>query len=370
MESATAKPAGGDHYGPGHPHRQIDLDRGFPSAPQNLASRLVDFFSRLDQVGSDLVPRSIHQFERAHPSSVGSIQLATVCDSLVRAGMLVRGQDRPISTDNQPGRQFISSPLSNAYYCYKHPDSELAYGTPDHVAFGFPFVRKKFGPSVVAITGTSRQSGDLSIGTGFWFEHPSMAGPALVTAKHCIMDISNIRIESGKAVPDTISIHSNDHLDLAVLEYSELTVEHPRLRLGAAQDLDEVLVIGFPPVPRFDSTQLAETGAVAALQKSTVGEIASGDAPAYLERLSMILATTRTKGGSSGGPMINALGYVVGVVTANPADAGDDDDMGYTVALPSRYVEELLADPVRLEVLPCPEPGRFSVDGPVDSDLA
>jgi S1-C subfamily serine protease len=58
-----------------------------------------------------------------------------------------------------------------------------------------------------------------------------------------------------------------------------------------------------------------------------------------------MLLTCPIKGGNSGGPIINELGEVVGVITDLPYSEGNQsmyDNFGYGCATPIEYIDDLI----------------------------
>ena len=124
----------------------------------------------------------------------------------------------------------------------------------------------------------------------------------------------------------------------------------PAFMIGEPAVLDDVLVMGYPPVSGFNAIQTAETATVGAYQKASTGQVIGADTP-YMLQLDFFLINARVKGGNSGGPVINNGGQVIGVVVKLPFDSQSDsnnpryDLMGYGVCLPSKYIEQLINNP-------------------------
>jgi S1-C subfamily serine protease len=58
-----------------------------------------------------------------------------------------------------------------------------------------------------------------------------------------------------------------------------------------------------------------------------------------------MLITAKIRGGNSGGPVINSNGRFVGIACQAPnyeGDIVDYDDLGYGIAVPVKYLNELI----------------------------
>lgn len=222
------------------------------------------------------------------------------------------------------------------------PPEDQAYGAWTYEIDGFPKIRSDFSDSVLSIV-VENSNGDSDIGSAFMLE-----GNRVVTAKHCVDNMNEIRIGdwgNRKGQLQHIFVSQDDSLDLAVLKFDGPVFGSKEFLLDEAKTLDEVLAMGYPPIPGFQKVQVAETAKVAAIQKATVGDIVADDAEPYLGgKYSNLLVSARIKGGNSGGPIINKFGKVVGIAEMLPADAqGQADQLGFAVAICSSELKKLLA---------------------------
>lgn len=248
-------------------------------------------------------------------------------------------------------------PVENKYIAVPHTvssapeelEKNLEYGYYDFKYRGFVYTRDYFVNSILAIDGI-RTDGEPDIGTAFYIGEKKF-----VTAAHCIKDYLKFRLLKPDGSQFTLKEvwfangYDTNAYDLAVIIVDD-EIEIPEFELADPAILDDVLVIGYPPISGFNAIQTAETATVGAYQKSSTGQVVGTDR-SYLLPLDFFLINARVKGGNSGGPVINNMGYVVGVVVKLPFDNQSDsnspryDLMGYGVCLPSKYIRQLMDTP-------------------------
>ncbi len=188
-----------------------------------------------------------------------------------------------------------------------------AYGIFEFLVFGFPLIRNHFEKSVLPLDVTL-QGGGHSIGSGFLID-----SNRFVTAAHCVKGkgIETIQIPGwnpATAKLNSIYIPTDKNIDLAVLTFdADPFPDAPKFKMQSFNVLDEVLSMGYPPIPGFENFLVSETGRVAAYLKSTVGQVVTR-AESFLDRQDKILISARVKGGNSGGPVVSKTGEVIGVV--------------------------------------------------------
>lgn len=230
---------------------------------------------------------------------------------------------------------------------------ELDYGIYDFKYRGFTYTYHYFKESVVPIVGKNA-NGDDDNGTAYY-----IGENRFVTAAHCVDGLERFNLLKPDGTPYALRAvlfaagqNHNDY-DLAVIVTDEVPVCQP-LWLGDPATLDDVLVMGYPPIPGLNPVLTAETATVATSdkfqRKAVVGQVVA-EAGTYFNHLNYFLISARVKGGNSGSPVINSEGRVVGTVIQLPFDSDGGfggkrfDIMGFGVCLPSKYVDGLLANP-------------------------
>jgi serine protease Do len=238
--------------------------------------------------------------------------------------------------------------FGHRYYSnYLPSHEETFYGTYDFVAFGFSLVRSEFERSVFPFVITT-DTDDPAIGTAFL-----ISGGRILTASHCIKagyraSIPGIDLKRLRA----ILAPSDDRKDLAALVFDEDPApDRKPFNIGTAVMLDEVMTMGYPPVPGFHSVLIAETARLAGYLHSTTGQLIA-QYEAYMDRQDYLLISARVKGGSSGGPVLNKRGEVVGLIANAPSsDSSEIDALGFGIAVPSPAILQFLSDVQRKENL-------------------
>ena len=252
-------------------------------------------------------------------------------------------------------------PWLNEYFCVNEVNTtnpnqflrELDYGTYDFKYRGLTLVYEHFKDSIVPITGITHK-GKEDLGTAYYIGEGQF-----VTAAHCItgFDRFNVLLHDETRLPITKVAFAKGqdlvHYDLAII-FTDAQISYPALWLADPEILDNVLTMGYPPVPCFDLIKVAETASVGTIisggQKSVVGQVvAPGNS--YMSPLDYFLINSRVKGGNSGGPVINEEGKVIGTIVETPfdsaggSDTGRYDIMGFGICLPSKYITQLMANP-------------------------
>lgn len=301
-----------------------------------IAGDMVQFFATLDvHEGADgkvAYPRSLAAFLKAHPQHKGYYtrphELLAMARQLENSILCGGG-----STKGAP-------PLNLCFYSLKHTEAQLRYGQFEFLALGFRHIREHFAGAVHSIIATMK-SGDPSIGTAF-----SLEDGRVLTARHCIEEPESIELpgwEPTKAPLTSVHVAADSKVDLAILTFDKNPFPGAngfRMR-GGVSILEEVMAMGYPPIARFKK-----------FLSTTTGQVAAEEVP-YGEKAVHILTTARTRGGSSGGPLVNRCGLVVGLITGTPLEMAASsehgarpNDMGYSCALHAGEVEAVYMDVV------------------------
>lgn len=192
------------------------------------------------------------------------------------------------------------------------------------LVYGFQYIYKICKSKVLPIVVKKIEKDKEHIGTCF----KSIYG--IVTAKHCIDGYDFISIDGYDLKNAGIILHND--VDLALIiptNYNFLE----GLLLGKYNVLDDVIALGYPSISGFTQFLNGTVGSITAIEKS------------YLSHGNLMLLTCPIKGGNSGGPIINELGEVVGVITDLPYSEGNQsmyDNFGYGCATPIEYIDDLI----------------------------
>jgi S1-C subfamily serine protease len=188
--------------------------------------------------------------------------------------------------------------------------------TGAQVVFNTAELVKKINPSVVLIKGSV--GGGYKLGSGFIISGDG----EIVTNVHVLKDIKMgaVRLASGD-VYDVFSVLAFDERrDLAIIKISGFDL--PSLELGNSNTIqpgEPVLLVGSP---------LGLEGTISSGLVSAVREIGG---------VKLIQTDSAASPGSSGGPLVNARGEVIGVLRSKVEDA---ENLNF--AVPSNYVSAML----------------------------
>jgi S1-C subfamily serine protease len=180
-------------------------------------------------------------------------------------------------------------------------------------------------PSVVRVRAGSDSVDERAIGSGV-----VVVGSGLIlTNLHVVSGASRITVVFANGEKSEASIVSaQPENDLAVIKAAVLPDDLKPATLGSSQGLaegDDVIAVGFP----FGIGPSVSSGVVSGLgreYRSGAGERALTD---------LIQFDAAVNPGSSGGPLVNAAGEVVGIVTAilSPKEQGTFAGIGFAVPI-------------------------------------
>ncbi len=187
-----------------------------------------------------------------------------------------------------------------------------------------PEIVKEASRSVVVVTVHDAKGDDLALGSGFFVT----ADGFLVTNFHVIDGASSASVETADGdIYDAVFVADSDkRKDLVVLKIKALNL--PISRLGDSDNIavgQHVIAIGNP---------------LGVLPGSVSDGIVS--AVRQLEGYKVIQTTAPISPGSSGGPLLNDLGQVVGITE------GGFKGQNLNIAIPINYLKPLLPS-VRLD---------------------
>ena len=199
---------------------------------------------------------------------------------------------------------------------------------------GFPSIVGKYSNSVLKIT-VQDEKGDFHIGTGFLVgsRHGERKIALLITNKH-VAECENLEIisnESKSIKYNRVVFSKNKDLAAIVLDNPPTS---PLFRLfEQANLLDEVVSIGYPNIATTtEAYQVAHKGEINSIIKDRYGD-------------EFILFSAKTAPGNSGGPLINDIGFVVGIVSRDFFYSGaliEKGQLPYHAAIPSRDIQIFL----------------------------
>ena len=148
-------------------------------------------------------------------------------------------------------------------------------------------------------------------------------------------------------VNSLVYISENEWVDTAFIKTGR--VEEPFIYCDEGKILQEVLVMGYPKVPTFNAFLTSEKAVISSKAGSritpTKGYI-TAYANEYLAKIEAMLITAKIRGGNSGGSVINQNECLVGIACQLPnyyGEIGDYDDLGYGIAVPSKYLKEIVS---------------------------
>jgi hypothetical protein len=203
------------------------------------------------------------------------------------------------------------------------------------VIFGFNYIVQKYQESIFKIvvkTGNKDSDRDFNIGTGFllnWQTPDNTCWSVIITNEHVA------KYEDGLQI-----IHRNNQVEswkkIVISPHHDLDL--PSFHLSPdSKVLDEIVIVGYPRVPTaVDAYQLVHKGEINCFLTD-------------FWKKDYFLFSAKTSPGNSGGPVINNMGMVAGVVTQQLFEQGAFEKNGqlpYFAAAPSPDILNFLNDSV------------------------
>jgi hypothetical protein len=184
-----------------------------------------------------------------------------------------------------------------------------AVGILSSYADSIPQIVEKAKPATVRIVALDEDWAQIKSGTGFFIS----ADGLIVTNNHVIQGAAHLvaRTNEGATFEFQRIYAQPQGIDLAILKFSADGV--PFLKLGKSSDAEEgqhVIVIGSP--------------------EGLQGTVSEGIISAFRENRSMIQITAPISHGSSGSPVLDETGQVIGVATLIAAEG---QNLGFAIAV-------------------------------------
>ncbi len=240
--------------------------------------------------------------------AVGVLLLAVLglCAALIETNLRISG--RPDLSSKQVGG--IASKRADTAV------SQLQSRSPPAVQ-----AYRSVAPAFVVVQSDGGAAGTGELGSGVIID----AKGDILTALHVVRGASTIRVSFANGSTATASVASSDAShDIAVLAPSTPPASVVPAVLGNEPQIgDAVFVVGNP----LDLVASLSSGVVSGLHRTFT--------PADGQSLSgMIQFDAAVNPGSSGGPLLNAKGQVIGIVTGLANSAGNDEFAGIGFAVP------------------------------------
>lgn len=161
----------------------------------------------------------------------------------------------------------------------------------------------------------------------------------IVTAKHVVEQLDSPEVSLGDYIFSDFDYDfptELPELDLAIINLrSEVNGLEPFKICDSYDLLDEVTIIGYPPVPRSNDAYLVVNK----------GEVSSR-VQLYQPEIQVMIVSSLLRGGNSGGPVLNNRGEVIGIVSENlfnqfSPENGINESIGFAAAIESIWIKDL-----------------------------
>lgn len=209
-------------------------------------------------------------------------------------------------------------------------------GLIKNVIFGFNYIATNYEHSVYKIIVVT-DSGNTSIGTGFLINLSvgSNLHSIIITNEHVAKYNKELEVFNKEGQKESWNeiIICEDKTDVAAIVLDS-KIKYPAFHLyPSAEILDDIIIMGYPPVPTArDSYQLVHKGEI----NSFITDYWNQE---------YVLFSAKTSPGNSGGPVINNMGIIVGMVTQQLIHKDENQDgsrLPYFAAVPTSSISKFI----------------------------
>lgn len=284
-----------------------------------IATQIFRFFSVENKDNKEFegiqFPRSLNDFIKF--SGINNLViLHKIIQKLINEGYMIELMQN--NSNQVTGKFFLS---------VEYQKRVVEYGGMNCLVNGWHFTKKLIENSIFHLVHTHH---DLSLesGTAFIIE-----GGYILTANHCVKGAKKVSIHA----PNEIAVkgywhYKDDRYDIALLKIDK-KINLKELGLANYRLLENIMSVGFPPISGLNPFQVCSTGELISFEE------------AYLDGQPNLVINARLKGGNSGGPIMNKLGFVIGLLIRIPNDPQNQDEydqLGFGLALPVEIINEFL----------------------------
>lgn len=288
-------------------------------------TEIVEYFHNKQENENVKERRTIESLTRLKPEWENTLDMTKLirnCEKLASEGILME-----LSSGH--------TIFERCYFAQNFNEIDAKYGKYDFIADGFEKIIDRFSASVLPVV-VEKNDGTHDLGTSFVVGN----NHTIFTARHVIENMKSIRIlrTGGEALPiHKIYVSNDERIDIALVFTTIPNADNiqPLKVSSKVSVLDEILSIGFPPIPGFDALKLYDVSHINSFVRLSKGRIV-GSGHSYLDSQDFLLFNARVKGGNSGGPIINKYGLVTGMLVQIPISSEDSskiDNLGYGIAV-------------------------------------